>query len=112
MLEYGGYRNYEKIEPKGLCILIEKMQETDLRKNGEIYIPDSDSLKNYKMGVGKILDLSKKAKEETKLSIGDYVLYDYYSAHDDKSINILTNYENIIFKVSYDEAIRFLNGKL
>ena len=111
MLEYG-YKKYDKIEPKGLCILIEKMQETDLRKNDGIYIPDSDKLKNYKMGVGKILDLSKKAHEETKLEIGDYVLYDYYSAHNDNSINILTNYENIIFKVSYDEAIRFLNGKL
>lgn len=111
MLEYG-YKKYNKIEAKGLCVLIEKMQEDDLRKNGEIFIPDSDKLKNYKMGVGKILDLSRKAKEETKLEVGDYVLYDYYSAHDNKSINILTHYENIIFKVSYDEATRFLNGKL
>ena len=111
MLEYG-YKKYNKIEPKGLCILIEKMQENDLRKNGDIYIPDSDKLKNYKMGVGKILDLSKKAKEETKLNVGDYVLYDYFSAHDDKSKNVLTNYENIIFQISYDEVIKFLNGKL
>ena len=52
------------------------MQEDDLRKNGEIFIPDSDKLKNYKMGVGKILDLSRKAKEETKLEVGDRVLVD------------------------------------
>lgn len=111
MIDYG-LTQYKKLNPKGLCILIEKMTENDLRKNGEIYIPNTAKLENYKIGVGKILDLSRKAKNETNLSKNDYVLYDYYSAHDDNSKNILTNYENIIMKVSYDEAIKFLNGKL
>ena len=67
MIDYG-LTQYKKLNPKGLCILIEKMTENDLRKNGEIYIPNTAKLENYKIGVGKILDLSRKAKNETNLS--------------------------------------------
>lgn len=111
MLEYG-YTKYEKLIPIGDCVLIEKLSEDCLRKSHGLYIPDPAKYKNNKIGVGKVLDLSKTAKEKLGLKTGDYVLYDYFSVFDDKSINVLTKYENIIMQLNEDEAYKFLNGEL
>ena len=111
MLDYG-YKKYNSMKPVGNCVLIEKMTENELRKSHGLFIPQVKKLENNKIGVGKVLDLSKTAEEKTGVKPGDYVLYDYYSAFNDQSINILTNYENIIMIVSKKEADEFLNGTL
>lgn len=111
MIEYG-YTKYNSIKPIGNCILIEKMMENDLRKSHDLYIPQSKKFENNKIGIGKVLDLSKKAAEETGIKQNDYVLYDYYSAFDDNAINILTNYENVLMILTEKEAKQFLNGSL
>jgi len=109
MLEYG-LTEYNKIKACGICILIKKTEEPDIRKSGGIYLPKQKKWENAKIGAGQIVDISKKAKEKTSLLIGDYVLYDYYSAHDDNGKYILTNYENILVKLNKDEYDEFLNG--
>ena len=64
MLEYG-YKKYNSMKAVGNCVLIEKMIEDNLRKSHGLYIPQSKKFENNKMGVGKVLNLSKKAEEET-----------------------------------------------
>ena len=111
MIEYG-YKTYQKMEPIGNCVLIKKMTEDCLRKSHGLFIPQSKKFENNKIGVGKVLDISKIAAEKTGVKRNDFVLYDYYSAYNDKAINILTNYENLIMVLSEEEAIKFLNGEL
>ena len=84
----------------------------DEHKIGDIIIPDSKKYANNKMGVGKILEIGNNAKKETNLKIGDYVLYDYYSAYDNNGKNILTRFDNIIFQLTEDEAYQYLNSSL
>ena len=111
MIEYG-YTKYNSIKPIGNCILIKKLNEAGLRKSHGLYIPEVKKFENNKIGVGKVLDLSKTSSEKTGIKKGDFVLYDYYSAFDDNSINILTNYENVFMVLTKDEANAFLNGEL
>lgn len=107
-----GYATYNEIKPVGNCVLIKKLMEDGLRKSHDLYIPQSKKFENNKIGVGKVLDLSKKAKSETGIKVGDYVLYDYYSAHNDAAINVLVDYENILMILSKNETDKFLNGTL
>ena len=111
MISYG-YTSYNEIKPVGNCVLIKKLMEDGLRKSHDLYIPQSKKFENNKIGVGKILDLSKKAKEETGIKKGDYVLYDYYSSHNDASINVLVDYENVLIVLTKEETDKFLNGTL
>ena len=111
MIEYG-YASYKTLKPVGDCVLIKKLTEDCLRKSHGLYIPQTKKFENNKIGVGEVLDLSKKAEKETGVKVGDYVLYDYYSAHNDDAINILTNYENLLMVLSKEEADAFLNGSL
>ena len=111
MISYG-YTSYNEIKPVGNCVLIKKLTEDGLRKSHDLYIPQSKKFENNKIGVGKVLNLSKKAKEETGVKAGDYVLYDYYSAFNDAAINVLVNYENLLIVLSKEEAKAFLNGSL
>jgi len=111
MIEYS-YRHYEYINPVGECVLIEKLTEDCLRKSHGLFIPDPAKFKNNKMGVGKVIGISKKAKNALGININDYVLYDYYSVFDDKGKNVLTKYENIIMQMTEEEANKFLNGEL
>jgi co-chaperonin GroES (HSP10) len=107
-----GYKKYDSIKTVGDKILIEKLQKNDLRCIDGIYVPESKSYKNCKIGVGKILDLGDGAKEKYSLNVGDYVLYDYYSAHGDWKETIITDGENIILQLTEQEASEFLNGSL
>lgn len=111
MINYG-YNQYKSMKAIGECVLIEKLTEDCLRKSHGLYIPDPAKFKNNKIGVGKIIDLGKKAKENLGIDINDYVLYDYFSVFDDKGMCVLTKYENIIMQLSEDEAYKFLNGEL
>lgn len=111
MIDYS-YNTYEYINPVGDCLLIEKLAEDTLRKSHGLFIPQPAKLKNNKIGVGKVLAISKKAATETKINVDDYVLYDYFSVFDDKGKNVLTKYENIIMQLTEDEAYKFLNGEL
>ena len=106
-----GYKDYD-LQVIGTKVLIEKLQKTDLRCVGGIYVPESKESQNLKIGVGKILDLGDEAKETYSLNVGDYVLYDYYSAFGDWKETIITNGENIILQLTEKEANDFLNRSL
>lgn len=106
-----GMKHYDELKVIGPYILIEKIVNEEHRV-GDIIIPDSKKYANNKIGVGKVLELGRTAKNETKLTEGDYVLYDYYSAYNDTSQNILTKYENIILQLSEEEAYKFLRSEL
>ena len=62
------------------------------------------------MGIAEILDLGNKAKEETNLSIGNYVLYDYYSVYEDNPIYVITKAENIIVVLTKEEADNYVKN--
>ena len=111
MINYG-LTNYETMTPVGECVLIEKLTEDGLRKSHGLYIPEVAKYANNKIGVGKVISLSRKAKEELNINENDYVLYDYFSANDDNGKHILTKYENIIMQLNEGEAFKFLNGEL
>lgn len=104
-------KNYKKFDVIGPYVLIERF-ENEEHKVGDIIIPDSKKYANNKMGVGKIIDIGKVAKEKSNLDIDDFVLYDFYSAFHDSKINVLVNYENIFMKIDKIEAKMFLNGNL
>ena len=106
-----GMKHYDELKVVGPYVLIEKIMNEE-HKDGDIIIPDSKKYANNKIGIGKVLELGRTAKDETKLVEGDYVLYDYYSAYDDTSQNILTNCENIILQLSKEEAYKFLRSEL
>ena len=106
-----GMKHYDELKVVGPYVLIEKIMDKE-HKDGDIIIPDSKKYANNKIGIGKVLELGRTAKDETKLAEGDYVLYDYYSAYDDTSQNILTNCENIILQLSKEEAYKFLRSEL
>ena len=110
-IEYGNVK-FSDVKIIGEKVLIEKLQKGDLRQIDGIYIPDSKEYKNSKIGVGRIIGIGNDAKEKYSVNVGDYVLYDYYSAHGDWPDKIITNGENIILQLEEDEAMKFLNSSL
>lgn len=106
-----GFFNYDELTVIGPYILIEKMTKIE-HKAGEIIIPDSKEYQNNKIGVGKILEIGKKAKIETNLNPGDYVLYDYYAANGNSGKNVLLKYNNVILQLTEDEMHQYLNSNL
>ncbi len=105
-------REYGAINVVGKFVLIQKLENDDLRKEGGIYIPRSTEYENCRIGVGKILEISESQSEETGLKVGDFVMYDYHGAHNPKDENVITDIENVFMKVTEDEAKAFLNGGL
>lgn len=107
-----GFKEYDSIKPIGDKILIEKMKNDGPKCVDGIYVPESKNYKNCKIGIGRIVDIGDGAKKKYSLDIGDYVLYDYYSAHGDWEKNIITDGENIILQLTEKEAHKFLNESL
>ena len=104
-------KEYEVFEVVGPHMLIERFEQEE-HKVGNIIIPDSKKYANNKMGVGKIVQIGNKAKENTNLNINDFVLYDFYSASHSSKINVIVHYENVFMKMNENEAKLFLNGEL
>lgn len=110
-VEYG-YETYGKIDPIGEKVLIKKLKKDDFKFVGGIYCPESKEHQNAKIGCGQIIDIGEEAKTKYFLNVGDYVLYDYYSAFGDWPNNIITNGENVIAVLDESEVDPFLNGEL
>ena len=106
------YSVFKSVDAVGDNILLKKLKNDDLAKVNGIYILKSEEYKNMTIGVGQILSISESAKEKFGLKENDYVLYDYYSAHGDWEVNIITNGENILLQITEEEAIKFLNKSL
>lgn len=106
-----GTRMYERLDVVGPHILVQRF-ENEEHKAGDIIIPDSKKYANNKIGVGKILEIGKKAQEETKLNVGDYILFDFYSAFHKSKINVIISFENVMLQLNEVEAKEFLNGSL
>lgn len=109
-VEYGT-KIYDTLEVIGPYILIERF-ENEEHKIGDIIIPDSKEYANDKMGVGRIVEIGNKAKLESNLDVGDYVLFDYYSIFCENRKHVIINYENIFMQMNKEESIKFLNGSL
>jgi co-chaperonin GroES (HSP10) len=105
-----GLREYDKIEVLNYHILIKKAANSGERKAGDIFIPENKDTLNNKIGVGQIIQIGSKAKELTGLKENDYVLYDYFSAYDDRGEHIITKCENIIGQINEQDVVPFLNG--
>lgn len=99
---------YETVKPIGELVLLKKLVKTLDKKYGNIFIPQSVS-KNASLGIAQIVDLGDKAKE-LGISIGDYVLYDYYSVFENNPEFVLTKAENIILKVTEEEKDHYINN--
>lgn len=75
---------------------------------GNIVLPQSYA-KNESLGLAKVLNMGKaKDIEESGLKIGDYVLYDYYSVYHNNNDYVLTRIENIILRITPEEAENYL----
>lgn len=53
--------------------------------------------------MGKAKDI-----EESGLKVGDYVLYDYYSVYQNNNDYVITRVENIILRITQEEAESYL----
>jgi co-chaperonin GroES (HSP10) len=106
-----GTTEYKEMIVVGDHVLLEKKTTVGNRMSKGVLLPEYKDTLNNKIGVGKIIGIGKKAKEQTNLSISDVVLYDYFSAHDDHGEVILTDSENIIAKINESDIELFLNGE-
>ena len=104
-------KEYADITPVGEYVLLKKLVQDSVRKVDGIYIPESKEYLNAKLGCGQILELRKEVAEEYGVKEGDYVLYDYYSVHGDHDDTVITAAENLIIKLSEEEAKRFVKGE-
>jgi hypothetical protein len=59
------------------------------------------------LNVAKIIGIGDEAKEQSGLQIGDYVLFDHYSAYGHNSNVVIVNWENIIFQLTEEEAKKY-----
>ena len=107
-----GYENFKNLNVIGTHVLVKKLTLDDLQIRNGVYVPETAENKNLKMGIGQILMITDEESKSTGLKKDDYILYDYYSANGDWKDNIITKSENIILKLSKEEADRFLNGCL
>jgi co-chaperonin GroES (HSP10) len=101
----------EKTKPVGEIVLLKKLVPTLDKKYGDIFIPHTSD-KNLSMGVAQIVDMGDKAKETTGLNIGDYVFYDYYSAFGNYPEYVVTKAENLIARLTEEEAKYYANNHL
>lgn len=101
----------EKIDLKvlGTKVLLKKCVKTLNKKYGNIILPH-DVDKNSSLGVAIIGDLGSEAKKQTQLNVGDYVLYDYYSVFENNDVYVITNAENIIVRLTKEEADNYINN--
>lgn len=99
----------EKTKPVGDILLLKKLVPTLDKKYGDIFIPHTSN-KNNSMGVAEIVDMGDKAKQATGLNNGDFVLYDYYSAFGNYPEYIVTRAENIIARITKEEADDYTNN--
>lgn len=87
-------------------VLLKKLVNTMDKKYGDILIPHNTN-KNYSLNIAKIIGIGDEAKEQSGLDIGQYVLFDHYSAYGHNSDVVIVNWENIIFQLTEDEANKF-----
>lgn len=96
-------------KPVGDIVLLKKLVPTLDKKYGDIFIPHTSD-KNCSMGVAEIVNMGDKAKQATGLNIGDLVLYDYYSVFENYPVYVVTRAENLIAKLTEEEANNYTNN--
>jgi len=103
---------FKKFNVVGTKVLLKKLVPTLDKKYGDILIPQSIN-KNNSFGIAKICELgTDKSFEELGLSVGDFVLYDYFSVYNDNKEYVITNNENIILKLTEEEATDLINNSV
>lgn len=99
----------ENYRPLGKKILLRKLVKTLDKKYGDILIPHSTN-QNNSMGVAEIVNMGNQAERESGLSVGDFVLYDYYSAYGNYPVYVITNWQNIIVQLTKQEADKYVSS--
>lgn len=99
----------EKTKPVGDIVLLKKLVPTMDKKYGDIFIPHTSD-KNCSMGVAEIVNMGDKAKQATGLNNGDFVLYDYYSVFGNHPVYVVTRAENLIARLTKEEANSYTNN--
>lgn len=97
------------IKVVGDKILLKKCVKIMHKKYGNIILPH-DVNKNSSLCVATVYKLGAQAEKNTKLNIGDYVLYDYYSAYENNDVYVITNSENVIVRLTQQEANNYINN--
>ena len=105
-------KDYKIIKPTTDKVLLQKIVNKGNKKYGDIIIPHEVS-QNSSLGVAKVIDLgTSDSIKDSGIKIGDYVLYDYYSAYKDNKEYIITKIENIILQLSEFEALEMARKKV
>ncbi len=108
---YGGLV-FEKFKVSGDSVMLEKVGAGDLRKSGDIFIPVQMKRQNSKIGTGKVIAVSETARRDFHVEEGDYVLYDYFSAHGDYPDKVIVNAPNLLLKLTKDEMEKFVGTEI
>lgn len=108
---YGGLV-FEKFQIAGDSVMLEKVGAGDLKKAGDIFIPTKIKAENSKIGTGKVIAASETAKNDYHVDVGDYVLYDYYSAHGDYPDKVIVNAPNLLLKMTKEEMEKFIGTEI
>jgi co-chaperonin GroES (HSP10) len=94
--------------PIGNKVLLRKLIPTLDKRYGNILLPQSYA-KNASLGIAEIINFGNGPEvKESGLNIGDYVLYDYYSVFQNNKDYVITNMENIILRITAEEAESYL----
>jgi co-chaperonin GroES (HSP10) len=98
----------EQMIPIGTKVLLKKLVHTLDKKYGNILLPQTHE-QNSSMGIAQVIKLgTDKTVKESGLNVGDFVLYDYYSVFENNPELVLTNVENIILRITAEEAETYL----
>lgn len=101
--KYGKDKEYEILEPVGKMILIKKFKPTRERHYGLIVVPHIKD-KNTEIGVAIVEKLGSRMSSTDGIAVGDYIMYDYYSAFEDGNEYVIINSENAIMRLTKEEA--------
>lgn len=94
----------------GTKVLLKKLVHTLDKKYGNIILPQTVE-QNNSLGIAQIVKLgTHKSIQESGLTEGDFVLYDYYSVFENNKELVLTNVENIILCITKEEADTYLES--
>ena len=98
----------DTMKPLGDKVLLKKLVCTLDKRYGNIVLPQSFA-KNASFGVAQVISMGPDTKE-SGLEINDYVLYDYYSVYHNNNDIVLTKIENVILKITKEEADNYINN--
>lgn len=106
----GGQKTWKSFKPFGTRVLLRKLRASLERSSDGIIIPESVN-SNCSLGVAQVVELGDADQvRDSCLEVGDYVLYDYWSVYNDQTQHVITNVQNIVMKLTPEEASEYASG--